>query len=67
MPAKFQRNGVQYSNGYYVYWLVLDDDETVIKMFKDAANAADWSLRHGGKSVQMGLRAPFDPPVKTED
>lgn len=67
MPAKFQRNGVQYSNGYYVYWIALDDDENILKWFKDAANAAEWSLHHGGKAVEMRLRAPFDPPIRTED
>lgn len=68
MPAKFQRNGVQYANGFYVYWIVVDDDGNIIRWFKDAANAAHWSLCYGGgKAVEMRLRAPFDPPVVTED
>ena len=67
MPAKFQRNGVQYANGFYVYWIVLDDEGDILKWFKDATNAADWSLRHGGKAVEMRLRAPFDQPLITED
>lgn len=67
MPAKFQRNGVQYSNGFYVYWVVLDDDENVLKWFKDATNAAHWALHHHGLNVEMRVRAPLMPPVKTED
>lgn len=67
MPAKFQRNGVQCINRFYVYWVVVDDDESILKWFKDAANAAHWAFYNGIKGVEMRLRDSHLPTIKTED